>query len=171
MKCRLIICSTVNNWQVVLACYSDFINNLYPKDPLGKIYFFKFSIGYFIYLHFKCYPLSQFPLCKLPISPIYPASMRVPPLLVLLHHPSIPLWWGIKSSQDQKPSLSLMPDKAIIHYICRAGAMGPSLIGGLVPGRSGWLMLLFFISCCKPLQLIQSFHELLHWGPHALSNS
>jgi hypothetical protein len=23
-------------------------------------------IGYFIYLHFKCYPLSWFPLCKSP---------------------------------------------------------------------------------------------------------
>ena len=28
------------------------------------------------------------------------------------HHPSIPLPWGIKPSQDQGPRLSLMPDKA-----------------------------------------------------------
>jgi hypothetical protein len=29
-----------------------------------------FFIGYFIYLHFKCYPLSQFPLRKSSIPPL-----------------------------------------------------------------------------------------------------
>jgi hypothetical protein len=29
-------------------------------------------IGYFIYLHLKCYPLSQFPLCKPPSHPTFP---------------------------------------------------------------------------------------------------
>ena len=42
-----------------------------------------------------------------------------------------------------------------------AGALGPSmLVGSLVPGssgRSGWLILLFFLCGCKPLQLLQSF--------------
>ena len=46
-----------------------------------------------------------------PIPP-YPASIRelthpLPP-----HHPSLPLHWGIKPSQDQRPPLPLMPDKA-----------------------------------------------------------
>jgi hypothetical protein len=35
---------------------------------------------------------------------------------------------------------------------------------------SGWLILLFFLWGCKPLQLRQSFLWLLHWGPHAQSN-
>ena len=26
------------------------------------VFLFFFKMGYFIYLHFKCYPLSQFPL-------------------------------------------------------------------------------------------------------------
>jgi hypothetical protein len=45
-----------------------------------------------------------------------------------------------------------------------AGAMGPStgpsLVSGLVPGsseRSGWLILLFFLWGCNPLQLLMSF--------------
>jgi hypothetical protein len=40
---------------------------------------FKIFIGYFISLHFKCYPLSQFPLHKPPIPPLPPVSMRVLP--------------------------------------------------------------------------------------------
>jgi hypothetical protein len=53
-----------------------------------------------------------------------------------------------------------------------AGAMGPSMctpwFGGSVPGSSGdsgWLMLSFFLWGCKPLQLLQSFPQILHWGP------
>ena len=49
-----------------------------------------------------------------------PASMRVlpthPPTPASL--PCIPLHWGIGPSQDQGPLLPLMPDKAIICYIC-----------------------------------------------------
>ena len=47
------------------------------------------------------------------------------------------------------------------------------LVGGLVPGISGgsaWLILLFFLWGCKPLQLLQSFPSLLYWGPTAQSN-
>jgi hypothetical protein len=41
------------------------------------------SIGYFIYLHFKCYPPFWFPLHN-PPTPCPPASMRVPPLFTLM---------------------------------------------------------------------------------------
>jgi hypothetical protein len=57
----------------------------------------------------------------------------------------------------------LIPDKAILCYICgwSHGYLHVySLVGGLVPGRSGgsgWLILLFFLWGCKPLQLLQSF--------------
>jgi hypothetical protein len=89
-----------------------------------------FLIEYFIYLHFKCYLLSRFPLCR-PLShfplpcfnegapllweflksnphyPLQPPTYPLPPCC-----PSIPLHWGIKPSQDQGPPLPLMPDKA-----------------------------------------------------------
>ena len=51
-----------------------------------------------------------------------------------------------------------------------------SLDGVLVLGssgcgeQSGWLILLFFLWNYKPLQLLQSFLSLLHWGPHAQYN-
>ena len=34
--------------------------------------FLIFLIGYFLYLHFKCYPLSQLPLHKPPILSLLP---------------------------------------------------------------------------------------------------
>jgi hypothetical protein len=81
-----------------------------------------FLIGYFLYLHFKCYPLSQFP--SLPETPYpilpTPASMRV-----FLHPPtptsptSIPLHWGIyRAFIGPRTSSPLMYDKSIICYIC-----------------------------------------------------
>jgi hypothetical protein len=63
-------------------------------------------------------------LSHLPVSPLktpfpillYPASMRVFPhpstYPLPPHPPNIPLYWGIKPSQDQGPPLPLMPDKA-----------------------------------------------------------
>ena len=38
------------------------------RKKVGKISF----IGYFLYLHFKCYSLSRFPLQKPPIPPLFP---------------------------------------------------------------------------------------------------
>jgi hypothetical protein len=59
-------------------------------------------------------PLPSIPSTPYPIPP-YPASMRVlspmPPIL-LPHCPSIPLYWGIKPSQDQGSPLPLIPGKA-----------------------------------------------------------
>ena len=52
--------------------------------------------------------LQQFPL---PPPPPPSASMRVLLYLILPHCSSILLHWGIKPSQDQGPSLPLMPDK------------------------------------------------------------
>jgi hypothetical protein len=66
-----------------------------------------FLIGYSIYLHFKCYPLSWFPLCKPPNPPpitllLWGCSPSYPPTHQLLPHcPNIPLHWDIKPSQDQ----------------------------------------------------------------------
>jgi len=70
-----------------------------------------------MYLHFKGYPLSQFSPLPSPSSLLLwrfsPTTHPLPP-----HCPSIPLHWSIDPSQDQRPSLPLMPDKAILCYIC-----------------------------------------------------
>jgi hypothetical protein len=100
------------------------------------LFIFNF-IGYFIYLHFKCY-VSPFLVSppETPYSiPLPSVSMRVLPpthsLLPLL--PGIPLRWGIEPSQDHKPLRPLMFNKAILCYICSWSHVY-SLVGGLVPG-------------------------------------
>jgi hypothetical protein len=73
------------------------------------------------------------------------------------HHPRNPLCWGIKPSQDQGPLLLLMPDKAIVCYICgwcHGSLHVYSSVGGLVPGSSGrsgsWY-------CCSSYGVANSF--------------
>jgi hypothetical protein len=67
---------------------------------------------------------------------------------------SIPLYWGIKPSQDQTPLLPLMSNKAILCYICiwiHWSLHVYSLVGGLVPGSfgdMGWFILLFLLWGC-----------------------
>jgi hypothetical protein len=132
---------------------------------LYPIFLSLLMIGYFLYLLFKCYPLSRFP----PRNPLFhspsPDSMRVfphPP--TNSHLPDLPshspYTGASKSSQDQGPLLPLMPYKAILCCIC-GWSHAYSLVGGLVPGSSGggpgWLILLFFLWDCKPLQIFQSF--------------
>jgi hypothetical protein len=74
--------------------------------------FLLFFIGYFLYLHFKCYPLSMFP----PIRPLYyPPSPLLwkcysthPPTPTSL--PSVPIYWGIYQWE--------------LHWICRLLSAG-----------------------------------------------
>ena len=77
--------------------------------------------------------------------------------------PHINLPRGIEPSQGG-PLHPLMPDKVILCYLCgwSHGSLHMySLVGGLVTGSSGesssgvsgWLILLFFLWGCKPLQL------------------
>jgi hypothetical protein len=122
---------------------------------------------YFIYLHFRFYSpfLVSPPETLYPILPP-PASVRV--LTHPLTHslppprPDIPLYWGMEPSQDQGPPLSLMSDKAILCYISwsHRSFHVNTLVDGLVSGNSGWsgwLILLFLLWGCKPLQLPCSF--------------
>jgi hypothetical protein len=54
-------------------------------------------------------------------------------------HPSIPLHWGIKHPQDQRPLLPLLSNKAILCHICcqpHRSLHVNSLVGGPVPGSS-----------------------------------
>ena len=126
---------------------------------------------YFISLHFKILsPFPGFPFTN-PLSHSSsphsvdegPHPPTPPPHQIQIisthppsHHPllihcfSIPLHWVIKSPQDLGSGLPLMPDKAILFYICSwsHGSLHVySLVGALVPGRFwgfGWLILLFF---------------------------
>ena len=61
---------------------------------------------------------------------------------LLPHRPSlnIPLHWSIEPPRDQGASLPLIPDKAILCYICSWSHGRPhvySLVVGLVPGSFG----------------------------------
>jgi hypothetical protein len=104
-------------------------------------------MGYFIHFHFQYYPLSWFPLQKPLIPSLFPCFYESAPHP---HSPSpcpgIPLSWGIKPSNYQVPLLPLIPNKAILSYICSwsHGLLYVYfLVGGLISessGRSGCLI-------------------------------
>jgi hypothetical protein len=100
---------------------------------LGYDLLFSF-IGYFIHLHFRCYPISQFPLWKHPIlsppPPCFcegaPPPTHTPTHPLLSPCPDIPLHCCIQLSGDQGPLLPLMPERpSSVAYAARA--MGPSM--------------------------------------------
>ena len=87
--------------------------------PIQLIFNWKKIIDYFIYLHFKCilFPSPPWNSLSSPAPCFYEGGP--PPTHTLLpQYPSIPLYWGIKPSQDEGPLLPLMQDKAILSYIC-----------------------------------------------------
>jgi len=117
-------------------------------------------IGQF-YLHFKYYPVSQFPTHKHPISS---------PLSLLLRgcSPTKPLTpscfstiafsytWGSSLGRTEGLSSQCFPTSpSSASYAARAMDlyMCAFLDGGLVPGSSEWLVLLFLLGC-KSLQLL-----------------
>ena len=116
---------------------------------------------FFIYIS-NVIPFPGFP-SKKPLS--HPLSPYLPTHPLPLSCPGIPLYWGIKPSQDQGPLLLLMSHKAILCYICdrsHESLYVYSMVDDLVPGSSwgpGWLVLLFFLWGCKPLHLLQSFNS------------
>jgi hypothetical protein len=100
------------------------------------------------------------PFLVSPLNTSYPilhltASMRVlshPQHPLLPPHPGILLHWSIEPSKDKGPLFPLMSDKAIFWYIYSWSHVY-SLVDGLVPmnsGRTGWLILLFFLWIEKP---------------------
>ena len=115
---------------------------------------FFFKIGYFIYIS-NIIPFPNFPprnsLSHPPSSCFYES---VPPHPPVPPHPCIPLHWGIEPSLHQGPLLPWMPNKTILCYIyswSHGSLHVYSLVDGLNPGSSGWLILLFFLRGCKPL--------------------
>ena len=72
-------------------------------------FLFFFLIGYFMYLHFKFYPLSWFPFWNPLLSFSLPLLLRrgvpSPTHSLLPPCPGIRLYWGIEPSQDQGPPI------------------------------------------------------------------
>ena len=95
-------------------------------------------------------PLPGFPSKNPNLIPLSSCFYEGVPLL-LPHHPRIPLLWKTKTSPNQRPPLSLMPDRVILCYICSWShelLHVYSVVGGLLlrsSGGSGWLILLFFL--------------------------
>jgi hypothetical protein len=88
-------------------------------------------------IYFPEFPSSKSLSC--PLSPCFyegvpPPTHPLPPLC-----PGILTHWGIEPSQEQGPLLPLMPNKAILCYICdwsHGSFHVYSLVGGLVPESS-----------------------------------
>jgi hypothetical protein len=113
-----------------------------------------FFIGNFIYVHLKCYSLSQFHPWEPSISSPSPCFYEdaPPPTHPLLPHLSgIPLQCGIEPSQNQGSLCPLMPNKFMLCYICNWGHGSfhvYTLVADLVlrrSRRSGWLIFLVFL--------------------------
>jgi hypothetical protein len=81
------------------------IINLISTDWLSSSSVLWFFIRYFLYLYLKCYPLSWFPLWKLPmLSPLYLLTKTPTPV----SGPGIALRWGIEPSQNQGSLFPMM---------------------------------------------------------------
>jgi hypothetical protein len=114
------------------------LSECFPLDNLHFLFLNIIEIMALFFYLFTLHILSPFlffpPQTPLPNLPL-PASMKVfPP-----HQPSISLHLGIEPPQDQGSPLPLMPNKAILCYICSWGHGSLhvySLVGGLVPGSS-----------------------------------
>ena len=109
------------------------------------------TFQFFIYIVFSLFTFQM--LSHFLVSP---SKILYPLCLPLLPNPPNPipgpgihLYWGKEPSQDQEPLLPLMPNRAILCYICswsHGWLHVYTLVGGLVAERSrgsGWLMLFF----------------------------
>jgi hypothetical protein len=120
-----------------------------------------FFIRYFLYLYFKCYPLSWFPLRKPPISSPHPPN---PPTSASLSWHSPTLGHRAFSGPRTFPPIDVQQGHPLLHMQLEPWVPPClhvySLVGGLAPGSSGgtgWLIQLFLLWDCKLLQLLGSF--------------
>jgi hypothetical protein len=117
-------------------------------------------ISYFIYLHFKCYLPSQFPLHKNLIHHLSPCIYESAPpsaLPFLLQQPSIPLSWVIEPPQDQGAPLPVIPDKASLCYIFSWSHEYPLFTLCLVVSSLGALESLVGWYCCSSYEVANPY--------------
>jgi len=147
-----------------LCCWYILLVSYCPSSSSSSMIFISFFIGYFLIYISNVIPFPSFPSINpyaFPPSPCLYEGTPLPTQSFLPPHPDMSLHWGIEPWQNQGPLLPLMPNKATSATYATE-AMGLPLNGGLVPGSSDWLVL--FLWGCKPLQLLQSFLYILHWG-------
>lgn len=124
-----------------------------------KCYFFlfiKFLLDIFLYLHFKCYSPSRFPVHKPPFPPLPLTHMGIPSIHLPYRPHHIPLHWGSNLGRTKDFPFLWCTNKAILCYICSwspGSVHVQSFSSGLVPRNSGWLALLFLWGC----KLLDSF--------------
>jgi hypothetical protein len=146
----------VANWisggrsPVFLAAFSSLLfSSLFSFFIFLPLYLFLPSFLLIIYILLDIFFIyNEEMLSSFLISPLKP-PIPSPPLHSLTHQfplpcPGIPLHWDIIDPlQDQGPLLSLMSHKAILCYLCswiHESLLVYSLVGGLVPKRSGGLV-------------------------------
>jgi hypothetical protein len=119
-----------------------------------------FFIGYFLYLHFKCFPLFRCPIQKPPMpSPCLSEGAASS------CHPGIPQQWGFKHTQAQGPLF--IPDvqqgQPLPHM--RPAPWVPPCVffGWWSSPQALWGPVDIVAPCvgCKPPQLLQSLLKLL----------
>jgi len=97
----------------------------------------------------------------------YPSTHPFPPPC-----PDIPLHWWVETWQGQGLLLPLVPNKAILYYICswsHGFVHVYSLDGGLVPESTGWLIL-FFLWVVNPFSPFSPFSNSSTGDPHSQFN-
>jgi len=99
-----------------------------------------------MYLHFKCYSLFPDSHTCFPS----PEDDPTPTHWLPSHHPGLPIHWKNEPSQDKELLLLLMPDNAILCYICswsHGSIHVYLLVDVLVPGSSGRGLIGWY--CCS----------------------
>ena len=139
--------------------------------PLILFLFFYSIFSLFTFQMLSCFPFfpPKTPYIIPPPLRLWGCSAIHP---VLQPHPHIPIlghqaFTGPRDSpppdaQQGHPLLHMWQSHGSLHVY--------SLVGGLVPGSSGgsgWLISLFILWGCKPLQLLQSFNSFI--GDHVPS--
>ena len=115
-------------------------------------------IRYFLYLHFKCYLLSWFPLQKLPIQPPHHLFTNLPTLASLSWH-SPALGHRAFTGPRTSPPIDVHQGHPLLHMWLEPLVLPcvvPSLIDGLVPG-SNMVHIGFPPMKLKTLQRLWSF--------------
>jgi hypothetical protein len=142
------------------------------KFTRHTVYSFIFFLGYFIYLHFKCFPLSRSPFWKSLSHPPSPVFMRV------LSHPPTPLFppWNSSTLEHRKPSGQRaspptdMQQGHLLPHMQPAPYNAPCVFFGWWSSQHElWGVWPIYTIVppwsCSPPQLLQSLLQLLHWRP------